>query len=314
MIHNESKIYIAGHNGLVGSAVLKLLRRKNFNNLVFSTRKELDLRDRDQTFDFFDCHKPEYVVDAAAKVGGINANDSLSGEFIRDNLLIQQNLIESSRIHRIKKFIFLGSVCIYPKFASLPITENSLMTGDLEPTNEAYAIAKIAGIYMLKAYEKQYGFLSASLMPCNIYGPNDNFDPNLGHVIPSLMYKMKNFSDQITLWGDGSPYREFMHADDLAEAILLSLSEPKLVGMINVGTGENISILELSKIMASITNYQGIISWDKSKPNGTPNRPLNSQFIRSLGWMPRISLQDGLLQTWREFTTNNYQNRTEFNT
>lgn len=302
IFNSDSKIYVAGHSGLVGSAVCRKLFASGYKNVLTATKKEVDLRNWEETFEFLNKNKPDVVVDAAAKVGGIYANDSLSGEFIRDNLRIQTNLIEGSRLCNIGRFIFLGSVCIYPKFAKVPVEEKSLLTGELEPTNEAYAIAKISGIYMLRAYAKQYNFKSVSLMPSNIYGPFDNFNPEFGHVIPALMSKMAVPKQKsITLWGDGTPKREFLYSEDLADAIMFVLTSNLDAGLFNVGSGENISIYELATLIAKITGFKGRILWDKNRPNGTPNRPLNSEKINSLGWKAKTPLKNGLELTWEWF-------------
>jgi GDP-L-fucose synthase len=270
----------------------------------------LDLTKKDDVFDFFAKHRPDYVIDAAAKVGGIFANDSLSGDFIAQNIEIQTNLIQAANYFKVSKFIFLGSVCIYPKYSPVPVKEISLLTGPLEPTNEAYAIAKISGIYMLKSFYKQYGLKSVSLMPSNIYGQGDNFDPTFGHVIPSLLSKMYGKkTGEVRLWGDGSPKREFLHADDLAEAVYISLINQEVQGLFNVGSGKEITIRELFSLIAKITKFEGIATWDLSKPNGTPERLLDSTNFRKFGWTPRIELEHGLMETWQWFTSSKLSER-----
>ena len=308
-LNTESNIYIAGHTGLVGSAIYRNLQSKNYSNLLVEKHDTLDLTKKDDVFDFFSMNRPDFVVDAAAKVGGIFANDSLSADFITQNIEIQSNLIQAANMFKISKFIFLGSVCIYPKYASVPVTEKSLLTGELESTNESYAIAKISGIYLLKSFYKQYGLKSVSLMPSNIYGRGDNFDPILGHVIPALMSKM--YGEQngvIRLWGDGSPRREFLHADDLAEAVHLALIKEESHGVYNVGSGRDVSIQELFLMISKVASFRGIAEWDKSKPNGTPERLLDSSKFRMLGWEPRINLEKGLLDTWNWFVESRQRN------
>jgi GDP-L-fucose synthase len=298
----NSNIFVAGSGGLVGSAVVRKLKELGYKNILTPRRKELDLSDQRQVRDYFSKNKVEYVFDAAARVGGINANNTYSAEFIYENIMIQTNLIHESYLSGVKKFLFLGSVCIYPKFAETPVKEDSLMTGHLEPTNDAYAIAKISGIKMLEAYYKQYGFKSTCLMPCNIYGPNDNFHPENGHVIPSMFSKFHNRSDEVTFWGDGSPLREFIHCDDLADAIVFAMDAcSDTAELYNIGSGQNVSIMNLCKTISSIVNYSGNIKWNTDMPNGTPNRPLDSSKFYSLGWKPSISLEDGLVSTYEWF-------------
>jgi len=302
---SDSKILVAGSGGLVGSAVVRKLNNLGYTNILTPRKKELDLSNQKQVRDYFFNNKVEYVIDAAARVGGINANNTYPAEFIYENIMIQTNLIHESYISGVKKFLFLGSVCIYPKYAKTPVEENSLMTGHLEPTNDAYAIAKISGIKMLEAYHKQYRFRSTCLMPCNIYGPNDNFHPENGHVIPSMFSKFHNQSDEVTFWGDGSPLREFIHCDDLSDAIVFAMNVcSDTAELYNIGSGENISIMDLCKTISSIVNYNGNIKWNTNMPNGTPNRPLNSNKFYSLGWKPSISLKDGLISTYKWFKEN----------
>ena len=302
-----SKIFVAGHNGLVGSAIVRQLENLGYVNIITKSRQELNLLRQIDVEDFFETEKPEYVFDAAAKVGGIHANDNYSANFIYENIQIQTNLIHNAWKNGTKKFLFLGSVCIYPKFASIPVSETSLLTGELEPTNDAYAIAKISGIKMLQDYYKQYGFEGVSLMPCNLYGVGDNFHPQNGHVIPSMITKFNNSNGKlVTFWGDGTPNREFLYADDIADACLFSMNNFNSGELVNVGSGENISIKALANIVASVVNYTGDIEWDTSRPNGTPNRPLDSSKIKSLGWTPKYSLYEGLKKTYRWFIENTY--------
>lgn len=302
-----SKIFVAGHKGLVGSAIVRQLTNLGFVNIITKSRQELNLLRQTEVENFFEEERPEYVFDAAAKVGGIYANDNYSADFIYENIQIQTNLIHTAWKTGTKKFLLLGSVCIYPKFAPVPVNETSLLTGELEPTNDAYAIAKISGIKMLQAYYKQYGFEGISLMPCNLYGIGDNFHPQNGHVIPSMMTKFNNSNGKsVTFWGDGMPMREFLYADDIADACLFAMNNFNSGELINVGSGENISIKSLANIVASVVNYTGDIEWDTSRPNGTPNRPLDYSKITELGWKPKHSLREGLKKTYQWFVENTY--------
>ena len=303
----DSKIYVAGHRGLVGSSIVRLLEHDGYENIVTRTRQELDLMDQEAVESFFDYEQIDYVFDAAARVGGIHANDTYSAEFIYQNTQIQNNLIHNAWKSGVKKFLFLGSVCIYPKFAETPVQEESLMSGELEPTNDAYALAKIHGIYMLKSYYKQYGFESVSLMPANLYGPNDNFHPMNGHVIPAMMQKFNNWTegnDPVTCWGTGSPRREFLHVDDLADACLFAMDNYSQAELLNVGSGEDVSIKELAETIAKVTGYPGEICWDVSKPDGTPKRPLDYTKLLEKGWKPNHKLLDGLRKTYEWYIAN----------
>jgi len=294
----DSKIYVAGNTGLVGSAIVRMLHRKGYTNILSTPSSHFDLRRQDDVERFFKTNEPEYVYLAAAKVGGIGANKDYPGHFIYDNLMIQSNIIHAARKFGAKKLLFLGSSCIYPKMCDQPIKEEYLMTGPLEPTNDAYAIAKIAGIKMCQAYRKQYGFNAISLMPTNLYGPNDNFDLETSHVLPALIRKFHEANDEVTLWGDGSAMREFLHVDDLAEscfACMLNYDEPE---PINVGTGEDVTIKELANIISEVVGFSGGISWDIEKPNGTPRKVLNIDKIKSLGWEPKIALKEGIKSTY----------------
>ena len=304
-MNKDSKIFVAGHRGLVGSSIVRVLNERGYSNILTRTRNELNLLNQKEVFDFFDSEKPEYVFDAAAKVGGIYANDTYSGDFIYENIQIQTNLIHSAWKFGVKKFLFLGSVCIYPKFAEVPVREDSLLTGYLEPTNDAYAIAKISGIKMLQAYHKQYGMKSVSLMPSNLYGPGDNFHPDNGHVIPAMMTKFQHSGGKsVMFWGDGTPKREFLYSEDLADACLFAMDHFKNAELINVGSGENVSIKELSNSVASVVKYDGEIKWDTSRPNGTPNRPLDCSKMTKLGWKPKHTLSQGLQKTYDWFIEN----------
>lgn len=308
-MNKDSKIFVAGHRGLVGSAIVRTLQERGYDNIITKTRSEVDLLNQREVEEFFVSENIDYVFDAAARVGGIYANDNYSAEFIYQNIQIQTNLIHYAWKYGVKKFLFLGSVCIYPKFAEVPVKEESLLTGYLEPTNDAYAIAKISGIKMLQAYNKQYGFKGVSLMPSNLYGIGDNFHPDNGHVIPSMMTKFSNSDGSIvTFWGDGTPMREFLYADDLADACLFAMDHFENAELINVGSGENVSIKDLANTVASVVGYSGEIEWDTSRPNGTPNRPLDCSKMTELGWKPKHKLYDGLKKTYQWFVENTYHN------
>ena len=294
---SNSKVFVAGHKGLVGSAIIRNLEDKNYENVYWIGRETCDLRDRSQVDYYFEQSKPEYVFLAAAKVGGIHANNKYPAEFIHDNLMIQTNVIDAAYRNGVKKLVFLGSSCIYPKMAKQPITEDALMTGPLEPTNDAYATAKIAGIRMCRAYRQQYGFNAISLMPTNLYGTNDNFDLLNSHVLPAMIRKFHEADDKVTLWGDGSAMREFLHVDDLAEACYVCMQDYNEPESINIGTGEDVTIKELAETVADIVGNK-IIWWDESKPNGTPRKVLNVSKLKSLGWEPKISLRDGIKSTY----------------
>lgn len=303
----HSKIFVAGHRGLVGSAIVRSLQERGYTNIITRTRQEVDLLNQSQVEEFFKSENIDYVFDAAARVGGINANNVYSAEFVYENIQIQTNLIHFSWKYGVKKFLFIGSVCIYPKYAEVPVKEESLMTGYLEPTNDAYAVAKISGIKMLQAYHKQYGFKSVSLMPSNIYGPGDNFHPENGHVIPSMMTKLNNSNGKnVTFWGDGTPMREFLYSDDLADACLFAIERFENAELINVGSGENVSIQSLATMIAGIVGYTGEIEWDTTRPNGTPNRPLDYSKMTNLGWKPKHNLHEGLKKSYQWFIQNTY--------
>jgi GDP-L-fucose synthase len=307
-MEKNSKIFVAGHRGLAGSAIVRILQREGFDNVVTKSKSELDLRNQQEVKDFFESEKIEYVFDAAAKVGGIYANSTYPADFIYDNLMIQTNLIDSAYRSGIKKFLFLGSVCIYPKFAPLPIVEDCLLTGFLEPTNEAYAVAKIAGIKMCQAYRKQYGFNAISLMPTNLYGPGDNYHPENSHVMAAMIRRFYeanvNNQETVTCWGDGTPRREFLYSDDLATACILAMQEYDDYEIMNVSTGEEVSIKETAETVAKIVGYDGTIEWDTTKPNGTIKRPLHIEKIKQLDWKPQVSLEDGIRKSIDDFGRN----------
>jgi len=295
----ESKIYVAGNTGLVGSAIVRMLHMKGYTNILLTPSSHFDLRRQDDVERFFRINEPEYVYLAAAKVGGIVANRDYPGHFIYDNLMIQSNIIHAARKYGVKKLLFLGSSCIYPKMCEQPIKEEYLMTGPLEPTNDAYAIAKIAGIKMCQAYRKQYGFNAISVMPTNLYGPNDNFDLESSHVLPAMIRRFCEEKNKVTLWGDGSARREFLHADDLAEACFVCMRDYDSPEIINVGTGTDVTIKELAETVSDVVGFTGEINWDTSKPNGTPRKLLNVDKIKALGWEPKIGLKEGIERTYR---------------
>ena len=314
---SDSKIFVAGHNGLVGSAIVRHLEAEGFTNIITADRRQCDLTNLNDVKKLFQFEKPEYVFLAAAKVGGIGGNSDYPAEFIYENLMIQSNVIHSSYLFDVKKLLFLGSSCIYPKFAKQPITEDQLLTGALEGSNDAYAIAKIAGIKMCQAYRKQYGFNAIAVMPTNLYGPNDNFDINYGHVLPSLLAKFDGSLEKsehwvVKLWGDGTAKREFLHVDDLASALLICMERYDSEEIINIGTGEDITIKELAEMIVEVTGYKNEYEWDTSKPNGTPRKVLNVDKVKSLGWEPKISLRDGLESTY-EWMKNNRSNLRIYN-
>ena len=301
MIRN-SKIYIAGHRGLVGSAILRKLQADGYKNIILKTRGELDLLNNNAVKSFFENEKPEYIFLAAAKVGGIVANNECPAEFIYENVKVQSNIIHNAYLHKVKKILFLGSSCIYPKLAPQPIKEEYFLDGKLEPTNKAYAVAKIAGITMCQAYNKQYGTNFISVMPTNLYGINDNFDLKNSHVLPALLrkfYEAKiNNAKEVTIWGTGSPKREFLHVDDLADACTFLMNNYDDSEIINIGTGEDVFIRELAELIKDIVKFPGKIVWDSSKPNGTPRKLLDVSKIHTLGWHHKIELVDGIKMTY----------------
>lgn len=297
-MEKEAKIYVAGHRGMVGSAILRGLYKKGFSNIIFRKSNELDLRNQNQVNEFFKKERPDYVFLAAAKVGGILANNTYRGEFLYENLMIQNNVIHAAYTTDVKKLMFLGSSCIYPKLAPQPLKEDYLLTGLLESTNEPYAIAKIAGIKMCDAYRAQYGCNFISVMPTNLYGPNDNYDLQNSHVLPALIRKFltakKNNDPSVTLWGTGSPLREFLHADDLADACLFLMDNYNEDGLVNIGTGTDLSILELAQLVQKIVAYEGQIQLDSSKPDGTPRKLMDVSKLHAMGWKHKISLEEGI--------------------
>lgn len=297
-----AKVYVAGHRGLVGSALVRVLSERGYANLLLKPSGELDLRDGAAVLDFFQSTKPEYVFLAAAKVGGILANDTYPAQFIYDNLMIQANVINAAYRYGVKKLLFLGSSCIYPKHALQPMREEYLLTGALEPTNEAYAVAKIAGIKMCQAYNRQYATRFLSVMPTNLYGPYDNFNLETAHVLPALIRKFHEAKESkdpyVIIWGTGRPRREFLHVDDLADACLFLMEKYSENKPINIGTGEDISIAELATVVKSVVGYQGKIKYDPAKPDGTPRKLLDVTRLRNLGWQPKIAFEDGIKNTY----------------
>lgn len=307
----SSSIFVAGHRGLVGAAIVRRLQTAGYTNLLTATRSQLDLRDITAVDRFFAEHQPEYVFLAAAKVGGIYANDIYPADFIRDNLQIQTNVIDAAYHHGCQKLLFLGSTCIYPKFAPQPMPESCLLTGELEPTNEWYAIAKIAGIKLCQAYRKQYGFNAISLMPTNLYGPGDNFHPENSHVLPALIRRFleakESGATEVACWGSGSPRREFLYVDDLADACLFLMQHYEQSEIVNVGVGADISIRELAELVAKTVGYEGAIVWDASKPDGTPRKLVDVSRLTALGWTAQTSLEQGLQQTVDWFLSHRLQ-------
>lgn len=302
---SNARIYVAGHRGLVGSAITRRLQAEGATHLILRTHAELDLIDQRAVDAFFAEEQPEYVFLAAAKVGGIHANNTYPAEFLRDNLAIQTNVIHSAWTHGVRKLCFLGSSCIYPKLAPQPLREESLLTGPLEPTNEWYAIAKIAGIKMCQAYRRQYGFDAISLMPTNLYGPGDNFDPQNSHVLPALIRKFHEAKlrgdREVVIWGSGTPLREFLHADDLADAAVFLMRGYSDEQFINVGVGEDLTIRALAELVAEVVGYAGTIATDPSKPDGTPRKLMDVSRLHALGWRHRIGLRDGITETYASF-------------
>jgi GDP-L-fucose synthase len=305
MLSPNTQIYVAGHRGLVGSAIVRALKAQGFSRLLLRTHRELDLTNQAAVVEFFQKERPQAVVMAAARVGGIQANNVRPAEFIRDNLLIQDNVIDAAYQAGTAKFVFLGSSCIYPKLAPQPIKEDSLLTGPLEPTNEWYAIAKIAGVKMCQAYRRQYGFNAISLMPTNLYGPGDNFDLQNSHVLPALIrrfHEAKLRGDgSLTVWGTGLPRREFLHVDDLADAVIYLLKTYDDEAIVNIGWGQDVTIRELAEIVASVAGFRGRLEFDTSKPDGTPRKLLDTSRLTALGWTPKIKLKAGIEDTYAWF-------------
>lgn len=301
----DTKVLVAGGRGLVGSAIVRELTARGVSHIDAPTSKELDLRDRTAVFDYLAKHTPDVVIDAAAKVGGIHANDTYPAEFLSDNLLIQVNLMDAAAQAGVSKFVFLGSSCIYPKFAPQPIPESSLLSGELEPTNSAYAVAKIAGIQQVQAHRKQYGRPWISAMPTNIYGPGDNFHPEDSHVVPALIRRFheakRDHAPQVVIWGSGTPLREFLYSEDLARAVIHLLENYDSDDIINVGSGQEVSIRELAETISDVVGYEGELVFDSSKPDGTPRKLLDNSKIEALGWAPEVSLREGLSRAYEWF-------------
>ncbi|OIS97262.1 PREDICTED: putative GDP-L-fucose synthase 2 [Nicotiana attenuata] len=307
-IDTSAKIFVAGHRGLVGSAVVRKLNQLGYTNLLLRTHSDLDLTNQSAVESFFAAEKPQYVILAAAKVGGIHANNTYPADFITVNLQIQTNVIVSSFNHKVQKLLFLGSSCIYPKFAPQPIPENALLTAPLEPTNEWYAIAKIAGIKMCQAYRLQHNFDAISAMPTNLYGTNDNFHPENSHVLPALLRRFHeakiNNLDKVVVWGTGSPLREFLHVDDLADAVIFLLENYSDLEHVNVGSGSEVTIKELAELVKEVVGFKGELIWDSTKPDGTPRKLMDTSKLVGLGWTPKISLRDGLVDTYKWYLEN----------
>lgn len=307
-MNKDEKIYIAGHRGLVGSSVIRNLKANGYENIIGRTKSELDLREQNPVRDFFEEEKPDYVFLAAAKVGGINWNKTNPAEFIYDNLSIQNHVIDAAYRSGVKKFMFLGSACIYPKVAQVPIKEESLMTGPLEPSNEGYALSKIAGMRMCAFYRRQYNFDAISVMPANLYGPKDNFIPEHGHVIPGLIRKMFdakiNKDPNVVCWGDGSPTREFLYVDDLADACVFLMNTYSEEEFVNVGSDVEIKIIDLAEMIKEYVGYDGELIWDTTRPNGTPKRVMDNSKLFDMGWSPKVEFEQGLKQTIKWYVDN----------
>lgn len=307
-MEKEAKIFVAGHRGMVGSAIVRRLHRAGFENILTRTRQELDLMDRSAVRGFFEAERPDYAVDAAARVGGIAANFEKPVEFLIENLTIQNNVIQAAADFGVMKFLFLGSSCIYPKLAPQPLTEDALLTGPLEPTNDAYAIAKIAGIKLCQAYAREYGKNFISGMPTNLYGSNDNFDLHTSHVLPALIRKVheakQGGAKEVSVWGSGTPRREFLHVDDLADACFFLLENYDSPEIVNIGCGEDVSIKELAEIVCEVLVFEGSLVFDTSKPDGTPRKLMNVGRLLALGWKPRIGLKEGIRDAYEWFLKN----------
>jgi GDP-L-fucose synthase len=303
-MEKNAKIYIAGHTGMVGSAIIRKLKQLGYNNILTKSSKELDLRNQEAVFSFFKENKPDYVFLAAAKVGGINANNTYRADFIYENLIIEANIIHASYLNKVKKLLFLGSSCIYPKMAPQPLKESYLLTGTLEHTNEPYAIAKIAGIKLCESYRLQYGCNFISVMPTNLYGPNDQYDLNKSHVLPALLRKFHmaklNNEPFVEIWGSGTPMREFLHVDDLADACLFLMENYSEAELVNIGTGTDITIKDLALLIMKITGYKGQLKFDNTKPDGTPRKLLDVSKIHTLGWHHKIELEEGITKVYNE--------------
>lgn len=307
-MNKEAKIYVAGHRGLVGSAIIRCLRQEGYDNFLTATSKELDLREQSAVREFFDQERPDHVFLAAAKVGGILANNEFPADFIYQNLMIEVNVIESARLFGVSKLLFLGSTCIYPKMAPQPLREEYLLSGALEPTNEWYAVAKIAGIKLCQAYQRQYGSKFISAMPTNLYGPGDNFDLASSHVMPALIRKfheakVKN-NPEVTIWGSGKPMREFLHVDDCAAACLYLMEHYEDEGIVNIGVGVDVSIADLARLVGEVVGFQGELVYDSSKPDGTPRKLVDTSRINAIGWRASIPLEEGVKNTYQWFLDN----------
>jgi len=307
----SDRIFVAGHKGLVGSAIVRNLQQKGYNNLILKTRKDLDLINQKKVNEFFERERPDYVFLAAAKVGGIGANSTYPADFIYENLMIESNIIHAAYRYKVRKLLFLGSSCIYPKTCPQPIKEEYLLTGPLEPTNEAYALAKISGLKMCQFYNQQYGTNFISVMPTNLYGPNDNFDLETSHVFPALIRKfheakIKNLP-YVELWGDGTPLREFLYVDDMADACVFLMENYDCNEFVNIGTGKEISIARLAEMIKNIIGYKGDIRWDRTKPNGTPRKLLDISKLTALGWRSQVNLETGIYKTYAWYKENYYE-------
>lgn len=310
-MNKNDKIYIAGHRGMVGSAIVRKLQDEGFSNLIYKTSSELDLRNQQAVSDFFEAEKPDYVFLAAAKVGGIQANNIYRADFLYDNLMIEANIIHSAYVSKVKKLLFLGSSCIYPKLAPQPLKEEYLLTDELEYTNEPYAIAKIAGIKLCENYRKQYGCNFISAMPTNLYGPNDNYDLNNSHVLPALLRKFHsakvNQTESVEIWGSGSPKREFLHVEDLADACYVLMQKYDGEEWFNIGTGEDISIKDLALTIKEVVGFGGELKWDASKPDGTPRKLMDVSKLHNIGWKHKIELRQGIEKVYEEVKQMNFE-------
>jgi GDP-L-fucose synthase len=303
-MNKDSRIFVAGHRGMVGSAIVRALEERGYKHLITRTSAQLDLRDQPQVKELFEKERPEFVFLAAAKVGGIMANNTFRADFLYDNLMIEANVIHQAYLHKVKKLLFLGSSCIYPKLAPQPLKEEYLLTGELEQTNEPYAIAKITGIKLVESYRRQYGCNFISAMPTNLYGPNDNYDLNKSHVLPALLRKFHTAKaeslPEVQIWGTGTPLREFLHVDDLAEACLFMMDSYDEELFLNIGTGQDLSIKDLAEMIKDIVGYEGQLRFDTTKPDGTPRKLMDVSKIKAIGWSPRISLADGIKKVYEE--------------
>ena len=312
MMELDAKIYVAGHRGMVGSAIVRNLESKGYHNIITRTHKELDLLNQDAVNKFFEQEKPDYVFLAAAKVGGIGANSTHIADFLYENMVIEMNVIHAAFVNNVKKLEFLGSSCIYPKMAPQPMPESCLLTSSLEPTNEGYALAKISGLKYCEYLNRQYGTNYISCMPTNLYGPNDNYHPEHSHVLPALIRRFHeakiNNSPEVTCWGDGSPYREFLHVDDMADACVFLMNNYEGNETVNVGSGKELTIKELTEVVADVIGYKGKINWDTSKPNGTPRKLLDVSKLTKLGWTYKIELRDGIKNAYEDFLNNTNRN------